>query len=86
MVESARLRTRCRSDGTAPDEYDSDNLAISIVFIIGVRTFGGSSEADSGKWQAVFENIIEMLKDLLQPIVGKSISDDLSAFDRVVYL
>lgn len=45
--------------------------AISLLFIIGVRTLVGNPKLIPGKWQAVFENIIEMLKDLLLPIVGK---------------
>ncbi|MGC6455556.1 MAG: F0F1 ATP synthase subunit A [Coraliomargaritaceae bacterium] len=45
--------------------------AISLLFIIGVRTLVGRPKLIPGKWQAVFENIIEMLKDLLLPIVGK---------------
>ncbi len=44
---------------------------ISLLFIIGVRTLVGRPKLIPGKWQAVFENIIETLKDLLLPIVGK---------------
>lgn len=45
--------------------------AISLVLIIAVRTLVGRPKLIPGKWQAVVENILEQLKELLLPIVGK---------------
>ena len=84
FLSSAGLLTAAGDGGVSPAPYTLSDLmglpltntilttwAISIVFIIGVRTLVGRPKLIPGKWQAVFENIIEMLKDLLQPIVGK---------------
>jgi F-type H+-transporting ATPase subunit a len=45
--------------------------AISILLIIAVRLSVGSPKMIPGKGQAVIENLIEGLRDLLLPIVGK---------------
>ncbi len=44
---------------------------ISLLLIFAVRSLVGRPKLIPGKWQAVFENIIEQLKELLLPIVGK---------------
>lgn len=45
--------------------------AISLLLIVGVRMFVGRPKLIPGKWQAVLENILEQLRELLLPIVGK---------------
>ena len=44
---------------------------VSILFIVAVRVAIGRPTLIPGKWQAVFESLIESLKNLLEPIVGK---------------
>lgn len=44
---------------------------ISLLLILGVRLLVGKPQLIPGKWQAVFESIIDGLKGLLEPIVGK---------------
>ncbi|ADE55123.1 F0F1 ATP synthase subunit A [Coraliomargarita akajimensis] len=44
---------------------------ISLLLILGVRVFVGTPKLIPGKWQAVLESIIDGLKGLLEPIVGK---------------
>ena len=45
--------------------------AISLLLIVAVRLFVGTPKLIPGKWQAVLESIIDGLKGLLEPIVGK---------------
>ena len=45
--------------------------AISILFIVAVRFAVGRPSLIPSKWQAVFESLIEGLRDLLEPILGK---------------
>lgn len=44
---------------------------ISIVFILAVRFAVGKPTLIPGKWQAVFETLIDGLRGLLEPILGK---------------
>ncbi len=44
---------------------------ISLLLIVCVRLLVGSPKLIPGKWQAVLESLIEGLKGLLEPIVGK---------------
>lgn len=44
---------------------------ISLLLILGIRLFVGTPKLIPGKWQAVLESIIDGLKGLLEPIVGK---------------
>ncbi len=44
---------------------------ISLVLIIAVRLLVGTPKLIPGKWQAVLETVIDGLKGLLEPIVGK---------------
>ena len=45
--------------------------AISLLLIVCIRLLVGSPKLIPGKWQAVLESLIEGLRDLLEPIVGK---------------
>lgn len=45
--------------------------AISLLLIVAVRMFVGTPKLIPGKWQAVLESMIDGLKGLLEPIVGK---------------
>jgi F-type H+-transporting ATPase subunit a len=45
--------------------------AISLLLIVAIRLLVGSPKLIPGKWQAVLESIIDGLKGLLEPIVGK---------------
>ncbi|MGB0257171.1 MAG: F0F1 ATP synthase subunit A [Coraliomargarita sp.] len=71
-------------DGVSPKPYDLTELfglpltnsiattwAISILLIIAVRLFVGKPQMIPGKGQAVLESLIDGLKGLLEPIVGK---------------
>ena len=44
---------------------------ISLLLIVCIRLFVGSPKLIPGKWQAVLESLIEGLRGLLEPIVGK---------------
>jgi F-type H+-transporting ATPase subunit a len=44
---------------------------ISLLLIVFIRLLVGSPKLIPGKWQAVLESLIEGLKGLLEPIVGK---------------
>ena len=70
--------------GVSPKPYDLTELfglpltnsiattwAISILLIIAVRVFVGKPQMIPGKGQAVLESLIDGLKGLLEPIVGK---------------
>ena len=57
--------------GLPGDEYDPDHLGHILLLILGVRCLVGTPKLVPGKWQAVFESIIDGLKGLLEPIVGK---------------
>jgi F-type H+-transporting ATPase subunit a len=71
-------------NGVSPSPYELTNIlglpvtnailttwVISLVFILFVRLSVGKPKTIPGKAQAVFESLIEGLRDLLLPIVGK---------------
>ncbi|MEC8329524.1 MAG: F0F1 ATP synthase subunit A, partial [Verrucomicrobiota bacterium] len=45
--------------------------AISLLLIVCIRLLVGSPKLIPSKWQAVLESLVEGLKGLLEPIVGK---------------
>ena len=45
--------------------------AISLLLIVCIRLLVGSPKLIPGKWQAVLESLVEGLRGLLEPIVGK---------------
>ena len=70
--------------GVSPSPYELTDLmglpltnsilttwAISIAFIVLVRTAVGRPTLIPGKWQAVFEALVDGLRGLLEPILGK---------------
>lgn len=72
------------SDGVSPSPYKINELfglpitnsivttwAISIAFILLIRVAVGSPKLIPGKGQAVVESLIEGLRGLLEPIVGR---------------
>ncbi len=72
------------ADGVSPSPYKltevlglpiTNSIAttwvISLVFILAIRFAVGKPRMVPGKWQAVVENLVDGLKGLLEPIVGK---------------
>lgn len=72
------------AEGVSPSPYKLTELfglpltnsilttwVISIVFILAVRFAVGKPTLIPGKWQAVFESLIDGLRGLLEPILGK---------------
>ncbi|MFT4901615.1 MAG: F-type H+-transporting ATPase subunit a [Lentimonas sp.] len=72
------------ADGVSPSPYNLTELfgipvtnsilttwVISILFIVAVRFLVGKPSIIPGKAQAVFESLIEGLRGLLEPILGK---------------
>ena len=70
--------------GVSPSPYELTDLlglpltnsilttwAISIAFIVLVRSAVGQPTLIPGKWQAVFEALVDGLRGLLEPILGK---------------
>jgi F-type H+-transporting ATPase subunit a len=47
------------------------SVVIVLALIVGLRVFVGTPKLVPGKGQAVFESILEMLRDLFEPIVGR---------------
>lgn len=72
------------AEGVSPSPYELTELfglpltnsivttwVISLLLIVGVRVWVGTPKAIPGKGQAVIESLIEALRGLLEPIVGK---------------
>lgn len=84
FVLSAANSLQAAGDGVSPSPYKINELfglpitnsiittwAVSIAFILLIRFAIGSPKLIPGKGQAVVESLIEGLRDLLEPIVGR---------------
>jgi F-type H+-transporting ATPase subunit a len=84
LLSGSTTALQAADGGVSPSPYELTDLfglpltnsilttwAISIVFILAVRYAVGTPRLIPGKGQAVFETLIDGLRGLLEPILGK---------------